>query len=248
MQSRAFQDNQEYILPARFDDTEIPGVLPTTGYISLREKTPIDLVSLIHRKLIQSGRTIPSERVRSAVYSVEALPRQSPVDATVLVVDENGAPVQGADIVAIADNNTRIQSISSDLGLARLSIHTRRSYRLLIAHPSMRAAVVEKWDTADDIRVTLMSSENTGALICRGTGYIPGLEGRLNPILDASDRRYLYADHMAIRGGEIQPAKFDIGVSFSVEDALGTVMQVTVLHIQGDTSLLEFTHARSPSA
>ena len=35
-QARAFSENAEYILPARFDDTEIPGVRPTTGYIDLR--------------------------------------------------------------------------------------------------------------------------------------------------------------------------------------------------------------------
>src|SRR5687768_6731675 len=32
MQARAFQESQEYILPARFDATPIPGVLPTVGY------------------------------------------------------------------------------------------------------------------------------------------------------------------------------------------------------------------------
>lgn len=35
-QARAFQQNVEYVLPARFDDTEIPGLLPTTGYIDLK--------------------------------------------------------------------------------------------------------------------------------------------------------------------------------------------------------------------
>ena len=34
-QARAFKENKEYILPARFDDTEIPGLLPTIGYLSL---------------------------------------------------------------------------------------------------------------------------------------------------------------------------------------------------------------------
>lgn len=32
---RAFQENQEYILPIRVDDTEIPGILPTVGYLDL---------------------------------------------------------------------------------------------------------------------------------------------------------------------------------------------------------------------
>src|SRR5262249_10775367 len=30
-QARAFQENAEYILPVRLDDTQIPGILPTIG-------------------------------------------------------------------------------------------------------------------------------------------------------------------------------------------------------------------------
>jgi hypothetical protein len=50
-QARAFADSREYILPARFDDTEIPGMLPTTGYISAKERAPTDLADLVLRKL-----------------------------------------------------------------------------------------------------------------------------------------------------------------------------------------------------
>ena len=46
-QSRAFGASSEYILPARFDDTEIPGLLKTIGYIDLRLKQPQELASLI---------------------------------------------------------------------------------------------------------------------------------------------------------------------------------------------------------
>jgi len=44
MQARAFQEHQEYILPARFDGTPIPGVLPTVAYIALAGRTPQDFV------------------------------------------------------------------------------------------------------------------------------------------------------------------------------------------------------------
>lgn len=50
-QARAFNERQEYILPARFDDTEIPGIRPTIGYIDLRTNTPGQLVDLIFQKL-----------------------------------------------------------------------------------------------------------------------------------------------------------------------------------------------------
>jgi hypothetical protein len=50
-QARAFAESREYILPARFDDTELPGMLPATGYVSVRERAPEELVRLILKKL-----------------------------------------------------------------------------------------------------------------------------------------------------------------------------------------------------
>lgn len=50
-QARAFNENNEYILPARFDDTEVPGVLPTTGYLDLRARSPVELADAIAVKL-----------------------------------------------------------------------------------------------------------------------------------------------------------------------------------------------------
>lgn len=50
-QARAFSENQEYLLPARFDKTEIPGIHPTTGYIDLSKIKPAAFANLIKEKL-----------------------------------------------------------------------------------------------------------------------------------------------------------------------------------------------------
>lgn len=50
-QARAFKENREYILPARFDGTTVPGLLDTTGYIDLHDTKPKELASLIRTKL-----------------------------------------------------------------------------------------------------------------------------------------------------------------------------------------------------
>ena len=50
-QARAFSQSEEYILPVRFDDTEIPGVRPTTGYIDLRTTSSAELCALLLEKL-----------------------------------------------------------------------------------------------------------------------------------------------------------------------------------------------------
>jgi hypothetical protein len=51
-QVRALNEkDRAYILPARFDDTEIPGLNPTVKYVSCDEKTPLELADMIIQKL-----------------------------------------------------------------------------------------------------------------------------------------------------------------------------------------------------
>jgi hypothetical protein len=50
-QARAFRDNREYILPLRVDDTEVPGVNPTVGYVDLRKYQLEQVRDLILEKL-----------------------------------------------------------------------------------------------------------------------------------------------------------------------------------------------------
>ena len=55
-QARAFaEENREYILPIRLDDTEIPGILLTAGYLDLRSMTIEAIYQVLVEKL--SGTT-----------------------------------------------------------------------------------------------------------------------------------------------------------------------------------------------
>ena len=53
--ARALKD-KEYLLPVRFDDTAIPGLLPTVGYVDANAKTPVQLADMITEKLSRSMR------------------------------------------------------------------------------------------------------------------------------------------------------------------------------------------------
>ncbi len=50
-QARAFEENREYILPVRLDDTEIPGILSTIGYLDLREVSIKEVYQALEQKL-----------------------------------------------------------------------------------------------------------------------------------------------------------------------------------------------------
>ena len=49
--ARALKSRTEYILPARFDETELPGIPHTVGYVSVKEKKPAEFAKLLLKKL-----------------------------------------------------------------------------------------------------------------------------------------------------------------------------------------------------
>jgi hypothetical protein len=54
-QARAIKTKGEYILPVRFDDTDIPGLRKTIGYIDARSHSPEQVCELILEKMRSAG-------------------------------------------------------------------------------------------------------------------------------------------------------------------------------------------------
>ncbi len=67
-QARALTESGEYILPVRFDDTELPGLLPTISYINANTTSPLELAELVLEKLrlAESGDTTDQSRTAGA--------------------------------------------------------------------------------------------------------------------------------------------------------------------------------------
>lgn len=89
-QARAFTENQEYILPARFDDTKIPGIRNTTAYINLKDLTPSKFAKKIIKKLgdIEPQNFLPDniDFVRQVVKEIYADVDDDIIDVHVLYV------------------------------------------------------------------------------------------------------------------------------------------------------------------
>lgn len=89
-QARAFVENEEYILPARFDDTEIPGIRKSIGYVSLNDISPIQFAKKIIKKLgdIEPENFLPENitYVKHALQSIYADFEDDEVEACVSYV------------------------------------------------------------------------------------------------------------------------------------------------------------------
>ena len=68
-QARAFNEISEYILPVRLDDTEIPGILSTTGYLDLRQMSIKEVYQALVQKL--SGTTLQESTDKPTTTSVQ---------------------------------------------------------------------------------------------------------------------------------------------------------------------------------
>jgi len=157
---------------------------------------------------------------------------------TLKVIDNNGNAIIDAQVVLSASNGTFLQSKTNNDGIANFTIKTRREYTVIVSHSNYPSAVVEKYDPNVDLEITLNFIENIGSIIIQDTGYISGLQGRLNPILDSINRMYLYADNIAIDGGKNQPVVFALNQPLSLEDSQGVVMNLIFRFINGRTTAL----------
>ena len=52
---RAVRERREYVLPARFDDTPLPGLLADVSYVDLRGRPPQQFAAMIAAKLVSLG-------------------------------------------------------------------------------------------------------------------------------------------------------------------------------------------------
>ncbi len=170
---------------------------------------------------------------------------------TVVAVSSEGVPVVEADVLALFPNGTRRRATTDARGVARFDLYADDlPMTVFVAGPGWAAHVSTGWVPANGpLGVELAPLSGGGSVIFEdGTGDVPGIEGRLNPILDSSGRTYLYADNVAVNGGAQQPVNFAIGDEvLNLVDANGNQRNITISAMGGQSSLLEYSLPRTPT-
>jgi hypothetical protein len=165
------------------------------------------------------------------------------------ITDSRQKPVPGVDVLLLKVDGTHLKMMTTDEhGLVEITEKVAGAVTLFCAHPSFHHYRRANFDSSKPLPVQMLSSPGGGSLIIPdGTGYIPGLDGRLNPILDDQGRTYLYAQNIAIEGGKAQPVPFAVGRPFDVKDSHGHEFRLTIIDIVGSSSLVEYSSLADPS-
>ena len=164
-------------------------------------------------------------------------------DCTVICHDQHQQPLAGVHVVLVAPNGTYLTAHSDEHGAAQLQLPDEQPGTLLLAHPSCSGQVIPDFRPSDQVHYTLHrhGHEPHGSVIFeQSTGSVPGLAGRLSPILDTAGRTYIYGDNVSFGDQPVQPAVFAVGKPLTAEDALRHRLTLEVKFILGRTSLIEY--------
>ena len=175
-----------------------------------------------------------------------AMQERSPARA-VISVRSGGRPLPGTDLLLLFPNKTWKRATTDEQGEAAVDLHTTTLPMTVFASAPGQAAYLERdWTPSERaLAINLDALPEGGSVIFpEGTGNLPGLKGRLNPIRDTLDRTYLYASNIAIDAGKQQPVNFIPGEKLQLTDAEGTELCVRIVDIVGRSALVEYFDAR----
>ncbi len=173
--------------------------------------------------------TIPSAR-----------PPVTGIEGEVLVLVA-GQPLAGAQVVALYPNKTWMEEETDTFGRVAFGFHSELPITVFCAAPGHAAHVERDWHPPEPLSVQLESLPMGGsAVFTEGTGHLPNLTGRLNPILDDLDRMYLYATNVAIDEGKQQPVHFRLNHPLRLTDVNGFEWIVRFVEMIGKSALLEY--------
>ena len=156
-------------------------------------------------------------------------------------VTAEGRPLGGATVLALYPNKTWMMEETDTFGRVQFGFHSELPITVFCAAPAHHARVERSWHPPVPLSLELETLANGGSMVMpERTGHLPGLAGRLNPILDNLDRMYLYATNVAINEGRQQPVRFKLGEAMRLTDVHGAGRLVRFVDMIGNSSVLEY--------
>ena len=169
-------------------------------------------------------------------------------DVAFEIKTNEGAAVRGAAVLAAYPDGRYITGQTDADGKCRLNLYrTDQEMKVLVAadsHLPFHKAIIPGESEIVSVELAPSKDDRKALLFTRSTGYIPGIEGRLNPHKDG----YVYGDNIAINGRLATPAAhFTKGERLHLIDVYGVETTIRFLEVEGQFSLIEYIEPKAYS-
>ncbi len=167
-------------------------------------------------------------------------------DVLFQVKTRGGAKIPRAAMLAAYPNGTYRTGHTDTDGKCQLYLYrVDQEMKVLVAaegHLPYHTNLIPGESNVVHLELEPSEDDKKALLFTRDTGYIPGIEGRLNPHKDG----YVYADNIAINGRLATPAAhFKIGERLHLMDVFGVETTIRFLVVEGQFSLIEYTEPKA---
>ncbi len=185
------------------------------------------------------------ERELKVVLPAASPPQAEGVAARVTVRhDDTGRPLPDVNVLMLYPNRTYREARTDAFGRAEFVLYARLPMTVLCASKGFAAHVTHDHRPDDPLEVRMEPVPDGGSLIIANrTGRLPGIRGRLNPIIDRLDRTYLYADNVAINDGQTQPVHFALNEPVRLTDSLGASATVWFREMAGASCVFDYRYS-----
>ena len=159
--------------------------------------------------------------------------------------DGTGDPLQGVHVLLLYPNKTYGEERTDTFGRADFDLYARLPMTVLCAAPGFAACVMRSYLPDKPLDIRMRPALNGGSLIiAERTGHLPGIQGRLNPILDNLDRTYLFAANVAINDGLQQPVQFSLNEPVRLTDSTGSRATLWFMEMVGSSCVFDYRFHR----
>ena len=154
-----------------------------------------------------------------------------------------GRPLRDVHVVVLYPNKTFLEARTDAFGHADFELYAELPLTILCAAPGLCAHVERGHSGGEGLEVEMRTAEDGGSMIIANqSGHLPGIRGRLNPILDRLDRSYLYADNVAIDDGRQQPVYFALNKPVRLTDSLGARATLRFREMLGSSFVFDYRY------
>ena len=148
-------------------------------------------------------------------------------------------------VLLLYPNKTYREERTDAFGRASFDLYARLPMTVFCAAPGFAACVIRSYLPDKPLEIRMHPAVNGGSLIiAKRTGHLPGIQGRLNPILDNLDRTYLYADNVAINDGLQQPVHFSLNEPVRLTDSMGAFATLWFREMVGSSCIFDYRYSR----
>lgn len=163
-------------------------------------------------------------------------------DVVFQMKSQTGETVDNAAMLAAFPDGRYLTGQTDTDGMCKLNLYRVDQCMTVLAaaegYLPFHTTLVPGDSEAVPLEMEPSQDDRKALLFTRSTGYIPGIEGRLNPHKDG----YVYGDNIAINGKLATPAAhFELGEPLNLLDVYGVETTIRFLVVESQFSLIEYT-------